>query len=69
MSHFYKYNAGNPEFLENIKTPAQAKKHRGVMPSVTTVLSVIKDPFLNDIYQPREITRLAREHPILLGVT
>ena len=29
MSHFYKYNAGNPEFLENIKTPAQAKKHRG----------------------------------------
>jgi len=65
MSHFYKYNAGNPKFLEEIRTPAQAKKSKGVMPSVTTVLSVIKDPFLNDIYQPREITRLAREHPNL----
>lgn len=65
MSHFYKYNGGDPVFLEDITTPAKAKKVKGAMPSVTTVLAIMKDPFLNDIYQPREITRIARERPDL----
>ena len=65
MAHFYKYNAGNPIFLEDAKTPTQAKKIRGAMPSVTTVLSIMKDPFLDDIYKPREMTKIAREKPNL----
>ena len=63
MSHFYKYNGGDPIFLEDVATPAKAKKVKGAMPSVTTVLAIMKDPFLNDIYQPREMTRIAREQP------
>jgi len=63
MSHFYKYNKGNPIFLEEIQTPAKAKKISGVWPSVTTVLGIIKDPFLDSIYKPRKITELARENP------
>lgn len=65
MAHFYKYNAGNPIFLEEATTPAKARKIAGAMPSVTTVLSVLKDPFLDDIYKPREIARIAREKPDL----
>ncbi len=63
MSHFYKYNKGNPIFLEDVATPAQAKKIQGAWPSVTTVLGIIKDPFLDSIYKPMKITELAREMP------
>ena len=63
MSHFYKYNKGNPIFLEDVATPAQAKKIQGAWPSVTTVLGIIKDPFLDGIYKPMKITELARELP------
>mgnify|MGYP003675264754 FL=1 len=63
MSHFYKYNKGNPVFLEDVATPAQAKKVQGAWPSVTTVLGIIKDPFLDSIYKPMKITELAREMP------
>jgi len=63
MSHFYKYNKGNPIFLEEVATPAQAKKVQGAWPSVTTVLGIIKDPFLDSIYKPMKITELAREMP------
>lgn len=62
MSHFYKYNKGKPVFLQDLATPAQAKKVRGAWPSVTTVLGVISDPFLDKIYKPRKITELAREN-------
>lgn len=65
MAHFYKYNAGNPIFLEDATTPFQASKVPGAMPSVTTVLGIMKDPFLDDIYKPREIARIAREKPAL----
>ena len=65
MSHFYKYNRGKPIFLEDVATPAQARKVKGAWPSVTTVLGIIKDPFLDSIYKPRKITELARELPDL----
>jgi len=65
MSHFYKYNKGDPIFLQEIATAAQAKKVRGAWPSVTTVLGILKDPFLDSIYKPRKITELAREKPDL----
>lgn len=65
MSHFYKYNRGKPIFLEDVATPAQARKVKGAWPSVTTVLGIIKDPFLDSIYKPRKITELAREFPNL----
>lgn len=65
MSHFYKYNKGDPIFLREIATAAQAKKVRGAWPSVTTVLGILKDPFLDSIYKPRKITELAREKPDL----
>ena len=51
MAHFYKYGKTKSLFQEDITTPAKAKKIRGVYPSVTTVLSVIKDPFLDGIYK------------------
>lgn len=63
MAHFYKYGKSKTLFQEDVTTPAQARKKRGVYPSVTTVLSVIKDPFLDGIYKPRKITELAREYP------
>ena len=65
MAHFYKYNGGFPVFLEDATTPAQAKKVHGAFPSVTTVLGVIKDPFLDSIYKPRKICEIARERPEL----
>jgi hypothetical protein len=66
VSHFYNCtDVLEPFFEENIKTPAQARKVRRVYPSVTTVLSIVKDPFLDSIYKPRMITALAREYPDL----
>ena len=66
MSHFYNCtDVLEPFFEENITTPAQARKVRKVYPSVTTVLSIVKDPFLDSIYKPRMITELAREYPDL----
>ena len=63
MAHFYKYGKSETLVQEDVTTPAQARKKRGVYPSVTTVLSVIKDPFLDGIYKPRKITELARQYP------
>jgi hypothetical protein len=60
MAHFYS-SAKDPQFLEDIQTPAQARKSGRAYPSVTTVLGIIKDDFLDSIYQPREMVRLARE--------
>ena len=66
MAHFYNCtDVSDPEFESEITTPAQAKKKRKVYPSVTTVLGVVKDAFLDSIYKPRMITSLARDFPQL----
>ena len=66
MSHFYSCDdILNPQFEEDILTPAQARKVKKVYPSVTTVLGIVKDAFLDSIYKPRMITQLAREYPYL----
>ena len=66
MSHFYSCNdILNPQFEADILTPAQARKVKKVYPSVTTVLGIVKDAFLDSIYKPRMITQLAREYPHL----
>jgi hypothetical protein len=66
MAHFYDCNDTLDAFLrEDISTVAQARKVRAIYPSVTTVLSICKDEFLDGIYKPRMITDLARENPHL----
>ena len=67
MAHFYNCkDASDPKFESAISTPAQAKKKNKVYPSVTTVLGIVKDSFLDSIYKPRMITQLAREFPDLV---
>lgn len=63
MSHFYATKAKTPSLVEDVQTPAKAKKIPGMYPSVTTVLSIIVDDFINNIWKPRRITELAREYP------
>ena len=66
MSHFYNCNdVLNPEFEADIMTPAQARKVAKVYPSVTTVLGIVKDAFLDSIYKPRMMAQLARAYPSL----
>ena len=62
MSHFYT-SSKNPQFLEDVTTPHQALKKGRAYPSVTTVLGIVKDDFLDSIYMPRKLVDLAREHP------
>jgi len=62
MSHFYT-SSKNPQFLEDVKTPHQALKNGRAYPSVTTVLGIVKDDFLDSIYTPRKLVDLARENP------
>ena len=65
MAHFYDCKQ-EPKFLKEITTPAQArKKHSKVYPSVTTILGIIKDSFLDSIYRPRMLVSLARENPYM----
>lgn len=64
MAHFYDCKQ-DPFLCLDVTTPAQARKQSKVYPSVTTILGLIKDPFLDSIYRPRMITDLAREHPEL----
>jgi hypothetical protein len=65
MAHFYDCN--NEPFLnEDVTTPAQAKKKTKVYPSVTTILSIMKDSFIDNIYRPRMMTDLARKYPDLV---
>lgn len=67
MSHFYNCNdVLNPEFEADIMTPAQARKVAKVYPSVTTVLGIVKDAFLDSIYKPRMMAQLARAYPDLV---
>lgn len=66
MAHFYNCkDIRNPTFEPDITTPAKAKKQRRVYPSVTTVLSIAKDDFIDTIYKPKMITMIAREKPAL----
>ena len=67
MSHFY--NCSDPEpFLTTAKTPPQARKI-GAFPSVTTVMGIIKDPFLDGIWSPNKFVELARENPESVSYT
>lgn len=67
MAHYYNCEVtSDPTFEPDVTTPAQARKAgRKVYPSVTTVLGIVKDAFLDSIYKPRKITELAREFPAL----
>lgn len=67
MAHFYNCtDVFDPQFEGDITTPSQARKKGKVYPSVTTVLGIVKDSFLDSIYKPRMITSLAREFPDLV---
>ncbi len=59
MAHFYTAEK-LPKFLPEVETPAQARKHKEAWPSVTTVLSIVKDSFLDSIYIPQKMVDLAR---------
>ena len=67
MSHFYNCkNPSEPQFEAEVGTPAQARKAGAeIYPSVTTVLGIVKDSFLDDVYKPRMLTELARDTPDL----
>ena len=54
MSHFYSCkNPSEPQFEAEVGTPAQARKGgEDIYPSVTTVLGIVKDSFLDDVYKP-----------------
>jgi hypothetical protein len=63
MSHFYKIQDGIG-VLSDSNTAPQARK-AGHLPSVTTVLGILKDPFIDYIWKPKKLIELAREHPDL----
>lgn len=66
MAHFYNCEViADPTFDPRTSTPAQARKNGKTYPSVTTVLGIVKDAFLDSIYKPRMMTELAREYPHL----
>jgi len=66
MAHFYNCkDTTDPSFEPDIETPAKARKVNKVYPSVTTVLGIVKDAFLDSIYKPRMMVDLARKNPFL----
>ena len=66
MAHFYDCNDTLDAFLrDDITTVAQARKVRAIFPSVTTVLGICKDEFLDSIYKPSKMVELGRENPHL----
>jgi len=60
--HFYDCK-GEP-YLTQAKTPVQARKLKAY-PSVTTILSIQMSDFLHNIWMPRKLVELAREHPTM----
>jgi len=62
MAHFYSASK-TPQFLEEITTPHKALKRGRAYPSVTTVLGIVKDDFLDSIYTPKKLVELARDNP------
>ena len=67
MAHFYNcQDVSSPSFEAEVLTPPQARKKGGrIYPSVTTVLGIVKDSFIDSIWKPKMITSLAREYPDL----
>jgi hypothetical protein len=66
MAHFYNCtDVLNPSFEPEIQTPAKARKQHKVYPSVTTVLGIVKDAFIDSIWKPKKITEIARRLPQL----
>jgi len=66
MAHFYDCSQDYPLFEKEVTTPTQArKKSSKVYPSVTTILSIVKDDFIDSIYRPSKLVELAREFPNL----
>lgn len=66
MAHFYNCSEDYPSFEKEITTPTQArKKSVKIYPSVTTILSIVKDDFIDSIYRPSKLVELAREFPNL----
>lgn len=58
MAHFYDCK-NEPTFDPDVGTPFQAKKKGSkIYPSVTTVLGIVKDEFLDSIYKPRMMYEL-----------
>lgn len=64
MAHFYTAGKGS-KFLDSITTAPQARKRGRAWPSVTTVLGIVKDDFIDSIWQPSKLVELARENPDL----
>ena len=63
MSHFYDTSKGEAVLSESTTAP-QARK-AGHYPSVTTVLGIQKDSFIDFVWKPKKLVELAREHPDL----
>lgn len=67
MAHFYNcVDVASPSFEAEVTTPFQAKKAGArVYPSVTTVLGVVKDEFIDSIWKPSKLVELARQHDFM----
>lgn len=63
MSDGHFYNCTGEPFLTKATTPAQAKKVKAY-PSCTTVLSIQKSEFLDNIWSPRKLVELGRQFPL-----
>lgn len=59
--HTYKHTSKGWKFNKTITTEAKARKSPGSVPSVTTVLGILKDDFLHGIWVPQQAVKLARE--------
>ena len=68
MAHFYTAER-LPKFLPEIETPAQAVKDKKAWPSVTTVLSIIRDEFIDSIFSPNSWSHLHVSIQIWTGET
>ena len=67
MAHFYDCtDIKDPTFNEKVATPFQAKKAGAkTYPSVTTVLGIVKDDFIDSIWKPSKLVEIARQNEFL----
>ena len=67
MAHFYNCeDVASPSFEAEVTTPPQARKAGArVYPSVTTVLGIVKDDFIDSIWKPSKMVELARQNECL----
>ena len=63
MSDGHFYNCEESPYLTKATTPAQAKKVKAY-PSCTTILSIQKSEFLDNIWSPRKLVELGRQYPL-----